>query len=355
MKKLTVILFILSASITCVLKGQTDTIPAEFAVADTQDVNSTLFDTDDLLEISLKFDISYYKRKRSDIEYIDAVLQYNTSPVDSVVKNIKVKARGEMRRNYCDFPPLLLNFKMKDSVGGEFTGIDKLKLVPYCKLGNEEYVLKEYLVYKLYNVLTDLSYRVRLMRIKYINTAKDSKPLVQYGFVIEPTKLLEKRTGTKEMENIKVSQKVIKPEMMDRMAIFNYMIGNTDWSVPNMHNVVILSQPLSERPELAVIIPYDFDYSGFVNTDYAVPFETLPIKSVRERYFMGICRTEEVYRNALKEFSEKKDEFIKVINDFPYLSEKSKKQSIEYLMGFFNGLEKKSPVVYKFLTECKKF
>lgn len=355
MKKFLIILFLLSASLTYTLKGQTDTIAAEFAVADTQDVKTTLFDTDDLMEISLKFDISYYKRKRSDIEYIDAVLKYNTSPVDSVVKNIRVKARGEMRRNYCDFPPLLLNFKMKDSVGGEFTGIDKLKLVPYCKLGNEEYVLKEYLVYKLYNVLTDFSYRVRLMRIKYINTAKESKPLVQYGFVIEPTRLLEKRTGTKEMENIKVSQKVIKPEMMDRMAIFNYMIGNTDWSVPNMHNVVILSQPLSERPDLAVIIPYDFDYSGFVNTDYAIPFETLPIKSVRERYFMGICRTEEVYRNALREFSEKKDEFIKVINDFPYLGEKSKKQSIEYLMGFFNGLEKKSPVVYKLLTECKEF
>lgn len=355
MKKLTSILFFLSLFSVCSLRGQTDTIPAEFAVADTQDVETTLFDTDDVLDISLKFDISYYKRKRSDVEYIDAILQYNTSPVDSVIKNIKVKARGEMRRNYCDFPPLLLNFKMKDSIGGEFAGIDKLKLVPYCKIGNEEYVLKEYLVYKLYNVLTDMSYRVRLLRIKYINTARESKPLVQFGFVIEPTKLLEKRTNSLEMENIKVSQKVIKPEMMDRMSIFNYMIGNTDWSVPNMHNVVILSQPLSEKPELAAIIPYDFDYSGFVNTDYAIPFETLPIKSVRERYYMGICRTEEEYRNALREFSEKKDEFIKVINDFPYLSEKSKKQSIDYLMGFFNGLEKKSPVVYKLLTECKKF
>ncbi len=38
------------------------------------------------------------------------------------------------------------------------------------------------------------------------------------------------------------------------MAIFQYMIGNTGWSIPNQHNVKML-QGASTRP---IAIPYDF-------------------------------------------------------------------------------------------------
>ncbi len=356
MKKLFCLMILMAGFIARPAFSQIDTVKATYAVADTHNVKVTLFNTDDLFEITLRFDITYYKRKRSDEEYLDAILTYHTSKTDSVNKDIKVKARGEIRRTaICDFPPLLLNFKMKDSVGAEFAGINKLKIVPYCKLGYEDYILREYLTYKLYNVLTDNSLRVRLFKINYINTAKSGKTISQYGFAIEPISLLEKRTNSIELKTGNVTQKLIKPDMMDRFAIFNYMIGNTDWSVPNQHNALILSQPVSERPDLGVIVPFDFDYAGLVNTDYAVPFETLPIEKVTDRLYMGICRKEEVFRNALVEFSEKKDEFYKVINDFPYLSARSKKQMITFLEGFFSGLDKRNAVVYKLLSECKDF
>ncbi len=337
------------------ISGQVDSVLASMTIKDTQDVNIKLFDSDEPFDITLRFDISYYKRKKPDTSYMDAILTYFTGDKDSVNKKIKLKARGEVRRTICDFPPLFLNFKMKDTLAGEFIGINKIKLVPYCKLGYEDYVLREYLIYKLYNALTDNSLKVRLLRITLINTAKESKPLKQFGFVIEPVKLFEKRTKSIELENVKLSRNSIKPDNMDRCAIFNYMIGNTDWSVPNMHNVLLFQQPFSEDPGKAMIVPYDFDYAGLVNAVYAVPHESLPIEKVRERLYQGVCRTKAEYKNILQEFAERKNEFFRIINDFPYLSKSSKKDINIYLEQFFDMFDKRDTIIANLQAECKQY
>jgi hypothetical protein len=347
------ILLFLSVFIFRPISAQVDTLDSRYAVNDTQDVKVTLFDTDAIFEISLKFDINKYKRLRSDSIYLPAVLTYHISETDSVVKDIKLRARGNIRRTaICDFPPLMLNFKLKDSEGTEFSGINKLKIVPYCKLGYEQYVLKEYLVYKLYNVLTDLSMRVRLFKITYINSVKQKKPITQYGFAIEPVEHLEDRTNTKEIEYSGLTQRHIRQDMLDRAAIFNYMIGNTDWAVPIKHNVIILRNSQFTPVNENLIVPYDFDYSGLVATDYAVPFDALPIKRVQERLYMAVCRSETEFSDALNEFAEKKDEFYKVINSFPHISEKSRKVMINYLDSFFDGMDRRSSLVKRLLNDC---
>ena len=353
MKKIILVLVFQSVFLIQPIFSQVDTVEAKYAVTDTYNVKATLFDTDDLFEITLKFDINAYKKAKSDTTNFDAILTYFNNEKDSVTKKIKVRARGNIRRTgICDFPPLMLNFKMKDSGGAEFSGINKLKIVPYCKIGYEDYILREYLVYKLYNVLTNYSLRVRLFRITYINSVKEKKPLTQYGFAIEPLRLLEKRTETKELAYPKVSQMTIKPEMLDKMAIFNYMIGNTDWSVPAKHNVLLLTQAQNPPTNNNLIVPFDFDYAGLVNTDYAIPYENLPIKTVRERLYLAVCRSEGTFKNELAEFIEKKDEFYRVVNDFPYLSTRSKKDMITYLDGFFLGINKRNILVNKLLSDC---
>ena len=355
MKKYFCIVIAVSCFFTLPAFCQNDSINDQYSIADTLHENIRLFNNAELLEISLRFDITYYEKKKPTEEYLDATLTYHTSKKDSITKKIKVKSRGEFRHNFCDFPPISLNFKMKDSIKGEFYGIDKLKMVSHCKTGYEEYVLKEYLIYKLYNVLTDNSFKVRLLRINYINTSKKNKAVKEFGFVIEPTKLLEKRTNSVEVALTNLTQKNIKPEMMDRVAIFNYMIGNTDWAVPILRNVKILSQGNTESPELGIIVPYDFDYTGLVNAEYAIPIEELGIKSVRERLYRGICRSKEVFKNALTEFSDKKEEFYKVINEFPYLKKRSKKEMINYLDSFYNGFDKRNTIVNQLIKECKAF
>jgi hypothetical protein len=355
MKLRFIILFSLLVFLIKPAFGQNDSINTHFVAVDTLNENSELFSSNELLKISLRFNITEYKKNRSDIDYLDAILTYHTSNNDSINKAIKVRSRGVFRRSYCDFPPLMLNFKTKDTVKGEFYKINKLKMVTQCFTGNEEALLKEYLVYKLYNVLTVNSLRVRLIRVTYINTFKQQKPVSEYAFIIEPVELLAKRLNAVEVRTNNLNQKKIKPDMMDRMAIFNYMIGNTDWSVPIQHNVLILSQGHSERPDLGAIVPFDFDFSGLVYTNYSAPFEGLRIKSVRERLYLGICRNEEVYINALREFLNRKDEFYKVINEFPYLNKKSKKDMTLYLNGFFNGFDKRNSLAKKILNDCISF
>lgn len=335
--------------------GQEKPSDLQYSVADTLNENYTLFDREDLLSIALRFDMTKFKRTRSDTVYLKATLTYYINDKDSINKDIKVRARGEFRRNYCDFPPIMLNFRTKDSIKGEFSRINKLKLVTECKPGREELVMKEYLIYKLYNVLTENSFRVRLLRVNYINTFKQTKPEIQFGFVIEPLEMLVNRINCVEIKTTNLTQKNVKPEMMDRFAVFNYMIGNTDWSVPIQHNALILSQPGSERPDLGVIIPYDFDFSGLVGSTYASPFPGLPINSVRDRLYLGICRDEAVFAETLKKFLDKKAELYKVIEEFPYLKEKSKKEMTSYLDEFFNGINDRNTLARKLASECMRF
>ena len=353
MKKTVYLQVLLALIIILPAKSQNDSIDS-YSVNDTL-ADFGLFTRDDILELSLRFDITQYKRKKPKDEYLDAVLTYHISKTDSINKNIRLKSRGQFRNGYCDFPPIALNFKKTEFKMGDLNKLEKMKLVTHCQSGNEDIVFKEYLIYKLYNVLTDSSFRVRLLRINYINTFKQSKPIRTYAFFIEPLDLMAERINSVPVEVLTLSQKNIVPEMMDRMAIFNYMIGNTDWSVPGQHNCKVLASLRTDRSDLGMIVPYDFDYSGLVNATYAVPAEGLGIESVRQRIYLGACRSEEVYLNALKEFANKKESFYKVIREFPYLDDRTKKDMVRYLDEFYSGFDKRTSIVYNLLNQCNNF
>jgi hypothetical protein len=337
-----------------------------FLPARSQDVNTEfysasdtledfgLFSSDEILGLSLRFDITNYLRNKPKDEYLDAVLTYHINDKDSVNKEIRLKSRGEFRNGYCSFPPILLNFKKTEFGKNDLARLEKMKLVTHCMNGNEDYVFREFLTYKLYNVLTDTSFRVRLVKINYINTHKKSKPVSSYAFFIEPLDFLAERINSIPVELNNLTQRNIDRKMMDRMAIFNYMIGNYDWSVPNQHNCKILTPAVSLRADAGFIVPYDFDYSGLVNAQYAVPPEGLGITSVRQRIYLGICRNEEIFRKALDEFKDKKQAFYKIISGFQYLDERSRKDMIKFLDGFFNEIENEDIIIRDFLKNCKK-
>lgn len=167
--------------------------------------------------------------------------------------------------------------------------------------------------------------------------------------------MLAERTKTIPVNSATLTQKNIIPEIMDRVTLFNYMIGNTDWTVTYQHNIKVLINSFSDKPNLGIAIPYDFDYSGLVDAHYAAPAEALGLESVRQRRYLGLCRTEDEYLNALKEFVDKKSDFYRVIYDCPYLTEKSKKSMISYLDEFYMIIDKRNTIIYNFLNECDKF
>lgn len=326
-----------------------------FSISDTIKQDFGLFDSDEILNISLRFDISYYKKKKPKDEYMNAVLTYYISSTDSISKEVRLRSRGNLRYGYCNFPPIRLNFETAEFKDTEFRNINKLKMVTHCETGNEIYLFKEYLAYKLFNLLTNYSFRVRLARVNYINTAKECKPIETYAFFIEPLEMLAKRNNSVPVNTSNLTQKNIYPEMMDRMAIFNYMIGNTDWSVPIKHNCEFLAGLNPDNSGYAIIVPYDFDYSGFVDADYSVPYKGLNLTSVRERRYLGICRSRDVYLNALKEFVDKKEEFYSLINEFPLLDKKTKKVMIRYIGDFYDQIDRNNTIIYEMMNGCISF
>jgi hypothetical protein len=355
MKKLFLIQLIVAAFFVIPLYSQEAVTDSTQAVSDTLQQDFGLFTNSEILHLALRFDLKEYTRKKPKEEYLNAILTYYINDKDSVNKEVRLKSRGEFRNGFCTFPPIRLNFSKSDFQKPDIKKIGKIKLVTHCQSGNEDYLFKEYLIYKLYNVLTDSSFRVRLAEIDYISTSQKNKIIRSYGFLIEPLELLAERINATEVESPALNQKTIIPEMMDRVAIFNYMIGNTDWSVPGQHNCKVLSGKSFENPGLGMLIPYDFDYSGLVNANYAIPIEGLGIDKVTQRRYLGICRTEESFAKALKEFTDKKQEFYKVINEFQYLSEKDKKGMISYLDGFYHSMEDIDGIVNIFTHECKEF
>jgi hypothetical protein len=345
MKKIILIPFVFVLFFILPAIGQNDTTINQLDVSDTLDNDFGLFTNDEILNLSFRFDMTAYQRKKPKEEYMKAILTYHLNDKDSINKEIKLKSRGEMRNGYCSFPPIRLNFKKAGFEKEDVKEIEKLKLVTHCKYGNEEYLFKEYLIYKLFNVLTDTSFRVRLLKVEYIDTnpkKRKNKTINTYAFFIEPIEVLAKRINAVEVTSVNLGQKNIYPQLMDRLAIFNYMIGNTDWSVPNQHNCKILTSLSYNPAALGIIVPYDFDYSGLV-------------ESVRERKFVGICRPEETFIKDLEEFSAKKEEFYKVINDFPLLKEKEREKMTNYLDGFFEGIDSRHSIVYSLRKECNDF
>jgi hypothetical protein len=339
------------------VSGQNDTIKTNLSVPDTSLKSFRLFEEATPLEITLRFDLSAYFRSKPKKGYIKANITFHLNKSDSLTRNIRLRTRGEFRNQYCGFPPIELSFKNADFGYSDLNGISKLKLVPQCKTSsiNENYVLREYLTYKLFQVFTDTSFRVRLLNINYIDTEKKRKPIRQSGFFIEPVETLTARTNSIQINTANLNQKSIIPTIMDRLAIFNYMIGNYDWAVPNQHNVKVIKPLVLTSTGRVIAIPYDFDWTGLVNADYAIPAENIGTQNVRERLFLGVCRSREDYQKDLVMFLDKKEEFYNVIKQFPYLSQRDKKDMTGYLDGFYNQLAGRKEILDILLSSCKKF
>jgi hypothetical protein len=204
--------------------------------------------------------------------------------------------------------------------------------------------------------MTDSSYRVRLLKVNLADSQGKKKSLTQFGFFLEPKEIVAERIESDEMEELKPQQKQISRETLDRLAIFNYMVSNYDWSVTEQHNVTVF-KPLKNNPAGSyIVVPHDFDGTGVVNAIYSVPASQSGLKSIRERTFLGVCRSREIFQEDLKKFRDKKKEIFSVIYSFSELDQKSKKDITDFLNQFYNQLEKSTSLdnlISNFIKNCK--
>ncbi len=273
---------------------------------------------------------------------------------DSSVANekITVDLRGHFRRDICTIPPMKLNFDQPEAT--VFAPLKSLKLVSVCKTFSEssQCLVKEYLIYKIYNLLTDLSFRVRLIDMKYVDSSGKKKTLNELAFFLEDEKEMAKRNNAKISEEGKPHNELTNRNQMTLVAIFEYMIGNTDWSVLLRHNIKTI-QPKNGETKL-ITVPYDFDHAGLVNTDYATPDPLLNTKTVLERVYRGFPRTMDEINSVLAQFHNQKEAIYALIKNCVYLNKNNKKTMIDYLNEFYDDIKQPKKVKNIFIYNARK-
>lgn len=307
------------------------------AIEDSMEVYNDLFGLEEALNITMVTNFKTFRRNRSKGEYQAAAMTIQVSDSFKMVHPVRLKARGIYRRDNCAMPPVWLNVRYSGIESRELSGIRRMKMVCMCKPNDRygEYILREYLVYKIYNLLTPYSFRVRLINLTLVDTGKDNKEQKGWAFLIEPAEMMARRLDAKELKSDELSMRTVNEEAMDRLAMFQYMIGNPDYSVTGRHNLKILASQVS-GPHGFIPVPYDFDFTGLVNAIYAFPNETLELSSVRERYFRGPCRDGVSYEKALASLEAVRDEIEATIWAFDKLEEEARFDMIGFIESFFN-------------------
>lgn len=361
MQNKTLISLIMAAWLSCfIMRGQETQALTDTAVAlpDTVrldiDEDFDFFASDDPLQITLRFDIQGFIKNKTSDDKTDATITLALSETDSIYQKIKIQSRGKMRLAYCDFPPIMLNFKSKKDEPASIQNKGKLKLVTHCKDAAlyESYLLKEYLVYKLYNIVTPLSFKTRLVKVNYVDVNHPKRNIESYGFLIENDKKMAERNRSVLIGTVVTSQDLTITEDMVRMAVFQYVIGNTDWKVRNQHNVKIIKS-LDILTDKVSPVPYDFDYSGFVNTNYSSPADDLPIEYVVERYYTGICATREQFASVIDEFESYQQPFLEAINGFELLKSGYRKQAASYISSYYKMSKNRNYLIGKLESSCR--
>jgi hypothetical protein len=312
--------------------------PDEVISSDTFSFELDMFEYPYPMDITLTFDMKAFQRDKNEDVYRDVHFEYRFNDSLTIRHTMRMKPRGNFRRSQCTYVPFWLNIRKADVRNKNLQEVKKFKVVSQCRGGKDysEYVLKEYLAYKIYNLLSPVSFRVRLARMSFVDTGRKNRVTHSWAFIIEPEGLLAERLEALVVKNDELSMRLMKPEDMDLAAQFQYMIGNPDYSVAGRHNMKILGLP-GFGSEGYTPVPYDFDYAGIVNASYAVPGENLGISSVRQRYYLGLCREDADYQKAIDHILDHREEIRKLVSDFPYLSTKHKKEMLNYLEGYFES------------------
>jgi hypothetical protein len=278
--------------------------------------------------------------------------------VDNHQLEIQVKPRGKSRLRVCDFPPLRLNFEGANTTGTPFEGQEKLKLVVRCRKNERsaQDVLEEYAAYRIFELLSAVSYRVRLVHITYNDTDQriDQKYRESYGFLIEPLAQVAARAGGEVSKIPAVSLQRLEARQAALVYVFQYLVGNTDWSfvAPADSEICCHNIHLIGIQDRQVVVPYDFDLTGLVNASYAFPDPSLRIKSVTSRVYRGFCTGTEVLRGAIETVTSRQAEILNVISSLPIDSDKASAGRIDYLLKFFKEAGDEDKIIAKFEKSC---
>lgn len=304
-----------------------------------------LFSSDDVLAVTITAPFSRIMDDRSSDEEFPATLTYTDT--EDVSVELAIRTRGRFRREarVCSFAPLRLDFRKSSVEGTVFAKSDKLKLVTHCRTDSRRYaeaLLTEYMAYRMFNLITDRSFRVRPLQVRYVDSEGDNKERDAFAFVIEHREQLGKRLELTVSDATETEIDKLDPAHTNLGSLFQFMIGNTDFSpiraAPGescCHNNMLFG----ETPGKILVIPYDFDQSGIVNAPHAAPNPRFGLRHVRDRLYRGRCANNAYVDTSARTFIEQKAEIYALFDEHPGFSRATREQTRRFLDGFFDILE----------------
>lgn len=316
-----------------------------------------LFQSDEILQVTIEGPLSTLIKDKSKEEYLNGFFRYTEADGSPVEFDLRFRARGNFRHENCDYPPVRLNFKKSQTKNTLFDKQDKLKLVVHCnrKAQYHQIVLEEYLAYRILNELTDLSFRVRVLQVTYVDTVGKRQSDPRYAFLIEHKNRLAKRIGLKEFVTPSTKVVLINPEHLNLTSIFQYFIGNTDFSPvagpPESdccHNYVLFKN----KDTLITAIPYDYDQSGLVDAPYATPNPNFRLRTVRQRLYRGRCVNNVFVEDSVQQFQDKRDAIYALIDGQQGLDKRTRKDLTGFVDKFYRTVESPKNLQSSILKKC---
>lgn len=292
------------------------------------------------LSIKLSYSNKEVNAKTDDSTYIKTNMEFLHEEKWSSIE-VRIRARGNFRRSECYFPPIKMKIKKDQYKETLFDGNKSMKLVLPCKLEpeNNDNILQEFIAYKIYEQISPYHFKTRRVDIDFNEIrGKKTKNFKLKGFLIEDDKRVAKR------HEGKVFERYIHPMAMQHLtsvqnAFFQYLLGNTDFSVAYQHNGKLLYVDKKIIP-----LPYDFDMTGWVNPSYATVNSTLGISSVQDRVYRGFKRDQEYFDQVREQFIDKKSQLMQIVSSFEneFSNPKEYANMFEFMEDFFEVLESDS-------------
>ncbi|MGD8347504.1 MAG: hypothetical protein PVI83_09680 [Lysobacterales bacterium] len=322
-----------------------------------------LFESDANLEITLSADWRELIDNEANQDAYPATLEYSDPQGERHSHELTVERRGVKRQDACEFPPIRLRFDKEAVRDTMFRGQKSVKMVTHCRRSDryDQYYILEMMAYEMYNVITDYSFRVRPLTVRYVNSGPGDFDETRFAFLIEDDSDVAKRNDLKKYTTDRLGPASLDPVTASDMALFQYMIGNVDWSPligPDpeecCHNVKLVAPRPLEQGDLIQPVPYDFDSSGLVNPPYAEPPDNLGIRSVTQRVYRGYCAHNGELENARRKALDRKTDILAVLDSDERLSDRSRKKAAKYLDKYFDILEDEKDFDRLIVRNCRK-
>ena len=322
-----------------------------------------LFDNTSTMEITLAAPWTRLVKNISKDDRYPAKLSYTTRSGKQQILDVEVKPSGNTRRYItCEFPPLKVYFDTEQTENTEFSGYEFLRLTTYCKKKSkyEQYAIREFTAYRIYNEISELSVRVRPLIINYKDSGSNYKSSSRlFSYFSEDSGDTATRNQLQLLAVNKAEPDEFQALEMTKFSLFQYLIGNVDWSVLGCstgrticcHNSSIAG--ITDTNSLKYAIPYDFDSTGLVNADYAAPPARFKLKTIRQRLYRGFCDFNDKLPEAISHFNQIRPQIMAIIDSTSKISKNSRKYTRNYIEDFYQTINDPEQLASEIVAACR--